>query len=107
MLGWEQRRNTMTHSEFNYLLSSIKALSPEQMRQLRQELATSATAGRPDIAPEELAEQKKPASAPQSILEMVDELRKRVPPEEFAKLPRDGAKQLDHYLYGSPKRTDA
>jgi Arc/MetJ-type ribon-helix-helix transcriptional regulator len=44
---------------------------------------------------------------PLSILEMVDELRKRVPPEEFAKLPTDGAKQLDHYLYGTPKRTDA
>ena len=28
----------MTHSEFNHLLGSIKALSPEQMRQLRQQL---------------------------------------------------------------------
>jgi hypothetical protein len=28
----------MTYSEFNHLLSSIKALSPEQMRQLRQQI---------------------------------------------------------------------
>jgi hypothetical protein len=28
----------MTHNEFNHLLSSIKALSPEQVRQLRQQL---------------------------------------------------------------------
>jgi hypothetical protein len=28
----------MTHSEFNHLLGSIDALSPEQMRQLRYEL---------------------------------------------------------------------
>jgi hypothetical protein len=28
----------MTHSEFNYLLGSISALSEEQMRQLRREL---------------------------------------------------------------------
>jgi hypothetical protein len=28
----------MTHSEFNHLLDSINALSPEQMRQLRYEL---------------------------------------------------------------------
>ena len=28
----------MTHSDFNQLLSSIKALSPEQVRQLRQQL---------------------------------------------------------------------
>jgi len=28
----------MTHSEFNHLLSSLSALSPEQMRRLRDEL---------------------------------------------------------------------
>ena len=28
----------MTHSDFNHLLSSLKALSPEQMRQLRQQI---------------------------------------------------------------------
>jgi hypothetical protein len=28
----------MTHSEFNHLLSSLKALSPEQVRQLRQQI---------------------------------------------------------------------
>jgi Arc/MetJ-type ribon-helix-helix transcriptional regulator len=38
------------------------------------------------------------------IWEVVDDLRKGIPPEEFAKLPRDGAEQLDHYLYGLPKR---
>ena len=46
-------------------------------------------------------------SNPQGILEMVDELRKQVPPEEFAKLPTDGARQLDHYLYGTPKRPNS
>jgi hypothetical protein len=30
----------MTHIDFNHLLSSLKALSPEQLRQLRQELDT-------------------------------------------------------------------
>jgi len=38
------------------------------------------------------------------IWEVMDELRASVPPEEFLKLPKDGAEQLDHYLYGSPKR---
>ncbi len=28
----------MTHSEFNHLLSSVKMLSPEQVRQLRQQI---------------------------------------------------------------------
>jgi Arc/MetJ-type ribon-helix-helix transcriptional regulator len=47
------------------------------------------------------------APAHKPIWEVVDELRKSVPPEEFSKLPRDGAEQLDHYLYGSPKRPTA
>jgi len=34
---------------------------------------------------------------------MLDHL-KDVPPEEFAALPKDGAGQVDHYLYGHPKR---
>ena len=27
-----------------------------------------------------------------------------ISPEEFAKLPKDGASEHDHYLYGHPKR---
>ena len=42
----------MTHSDFNHLLSSIKALSPEQVRQLRQQLDR------------QLAQPKKPAAPP-------------------------------------------
>jgi hypothetical protein len=34
---------------------------------------------------------------------MLDNL-KDVPREEFAALPKDGASQVDHYLYGHPKR---
>lgn len=33
-----------------------------------------------------------------------DEAIKDVPPEEWEKLPTDGAINHDHYLYGSPKR---
>jgi hypothetical protein len=29
---------------------------------------------------------------------------KNVPPEDLAALPRDGASQIDHYVYGQPKR---
>lgn len=52
----------ITHSEFNKLLSSVAALSPEQMRQLRDELdsklASRVPATQPDLTPEELAEQE-------------------------------------------------
>src|SRR5271157_3042939 len=42
----------MTHSDFNHLLSSLKALSPEQMRRLRQQIDS------------ELAQPKKPTAPP-------------------------------------------
>jgi hypothetical protein len=52
----------MTHSEFNHLLGSIDALSPEQMRQLRRELdsklACSPTSSQPPLTEEELADQE-------------------------------------------------
>jgi Arc/MetJ-type ribon-helix-helix transcriptional regulator len=38
------------------------------------------------------------------LWERAAELRKGIPEDEWAKLPPDGAAQLDHYLYGSPKR---
>jgi hypothetical protein len=40
-----------------------------------------------------------------SVWDIFAESRKRVPPEEFAKLPRDGADEHDHYLYDHPKRS--
>lgn len=39
-----------------------------------------------------------------TIWEKIIERGKRIPPEELAKFPTDGARNLDHYLYGSPKQ---
>ncbi len=41
------------------------------------------------------------------LWERAAELRESIPQEEWDKVPTDGARQLDHYLHGSPKRTDA
>jgi hypothetical protein len=38
------------------------------------------------------------------IWEVILDHAKTVPPEAFEKLPKDGASQVDHYLYGHPKR---
>src|SRR5438045_964163 len=38
------------------------------------------------------------------ILEEILELMKEVPEAEFEKPPRDGSENLDHYLYGTPKK---
>ena len=41
----------------------------------------------------------------QPIWEIIAENMKRVPPEDLAAMPKDGASQIDHYVYGVPKRT--
>ena len=38
------------------------------------------------------------------IWEIIADNMKGVPPEDLALLPKDGASQIDHYLYGHPKR---
>jgi Tfp pilus assembly protein PilN len=45
-------------------------------------------------------------SARRPISEIFEELSSRIPLEEWAELPRDGAEQHDHYLYGSHKRSN-
>jgi len=40
-----------------------------------------------------------------SVWDVFAESRKRVPYEEFVKLPRDGADEHDHYLYGHAKQS--
>jgi len=52
-------------------------------------------------APEHLPE---PSHEARPIWEVMLDSMKDVPPEEFAKLPKDGASEHDHYLYGHPKR---
>lgn len=64
------------------------------LRQVEEKAADSARAEPlDDTSPED-----------QPIWEAIEELRRHVPPEEFLKLPKDGAAQIDHYIYGSPKR---
>jgi Tfp pilus assembly protein PilN len=46
-----------------------------------------------------------PESTRRPISEIFEDLSSQIPLEEWAELPRDGAAQHDHYLYGSPKRS--
>ena len=51
------------------------------------------------------AEPEPPASRPlQHIANFIVESMKNVPPEIMATMPRDGASQHDHYIYGWLKR---
>ena len=44
------------------------------------------------------------ASESQPIHEVLAALAAELPPEELARLPDDFTDQLDHYVYGTPKR---
>lgn len=39
-----------------------------------------------------------------TLTERIVALGKKIPPEERAKMPRDGAANHDHYIYGTPKQ---
>ena len=41
---------------------------------------------------------------PRPIWDVILDNMQDVPAEEFARLPKDGASEVDHYLYGHPKR---
>jgi hypothetical protein len=46
--------------------------------------------------------QAQPEKAP--IWEVITNRMRDVPDEVFQRLPEDGASQIDHYIYGLPKR---
>jgi len=42
-------------------------------------------------------------SRPRRVSEVIREIWSDAPPEVRAKMPKDGASQVDHYVYGLPK----
>jgi hypothetical protein len=91
----------MNQNEFNHIIKSVPALSPEQMELLRRELdnnlsTSAASATRQDSVADE------PARVP--AWKRIIESMKAVPDEVFDRIPADSSEQLDHYLYGTPKR---
>ena len=56
-------------------------------------------AGRAPHQPEEQSHSR-------PIREVITENMKHVPAEDLAAPLRDGASQIDHYVYGSPKRAE-
>ena len=50
-----------------------------------------------------------PAAPPRRrhISEAIREIMSDVPPEIMADLPKDGASQHDHYIYGTPDQTNS
>ena len=69
----------MTHSDFNQLLSSINGLSPEQVRQLRQQLDKQVAQPKKPTAPtpSKTSEKTRAATAPKKPL-TCDEFNQRL-----------------------------
>ena len=49
--------------------------------------------------------QPTPSPAGKSLLALFDDITADMTPDEIAQLPKDGAEQHDHYIYGIPKRS--
>jgi len=44
-----------------------------------------------------------PDAPPKAPWQLAVEIGEAVPPGEWARVPTDGARNLDHYLYGAPR----
>ncbi len=56
---------------------------------------------------QKLTEQKHPpGQPPRHIAHVIGENTRDVPPEIMANMPKDGARQHDHYIYGWPKKEE-
>ncbi len=71
------------------IFDKVKALPPEQQSQVLEFI-------------ENLG--KLSESPAKSIWEEIREMVKDVPDEVWAQAPRDGSLNVDHYLYGAPKK---
>jgi plasmid stability protein len=75
-----------------------QGVSTEQYARQLLEHALEATGPPAAARPEEQR------ADPRPIWEVMLDNFNHIPPEAFAKLPKDGASEIDHYLYGHPKR---
>ncbi len=66
----------------------MQALSPEQQRKVL----------------EFIERMEPPTTVRKSVAEIAEECFKNVPPEDWAQVPTDASLNLDHYLYGAPKK---
>ena len=76
-------------SSLESVLDQARKLSPEEQRELAEKL---------------LEENKQPPAEGKPIWEVLCEIGSQVPPEDWDKVPSDGSINVDHYLYGAPKR---
>lgn len=60
-----------------------------------------------ETSPRREAKDETPEQQVPPIWEIAAEIAAQISDEDWAKVPRDLAKNVDHYLYGAPKKEDA
>ena len=80
------------------LLAAIAVALEELQERERLEHDETSNDHEPAAPPSEAQKPHKP------IWELVEEASRRIPDEELERLPTDLAAQVDHYVYGLPKR---
>jgi hypothetical protein len=70
-------------------IEKLRTLSPEQQGQVLEFIEGLET----------------PAAPRRTIWDKVKERMEAIPPEAWDEVPKDGAANVDHYLYGAPKKS--
>ena len=81
----------------------VPALLDEALDVLQEQERSAMTTARPAVT-RRPAPTASPQEAPKPIWEIFEEASRDIPDEVLARLPTDLAAQVDHYVYGLPKR---
>ncbi len=73
------------------LIEKVKSLPPERQREAL-------------VILEKLTSTPAAAGADKTIWEEIDEVVEGAPPGTWDSVPADGADNIDHYLYGTPRK---
>jgi len=71
------------------VIEKLRALSPEQQR---------------DVLDFVVKLTKQSSVSRMAIWDEIDEIVRQAPPETWDDVPADGSVNVDHYLYGAPKK---
>ena len=82
-------------------------LSPEHERALEELLASGRFGSMEEAVAQALTDfLSAPSMTKKPIWERIQEIRDSIDPHAFDSLPEDGASEVDHYIYGTPKRNE-
>ena len=90
----------------NGALRPIEPLDLEEGVEVTLRIVKVASANATPPTPRQTEEGHAPDSGTHPVLAMIDKLRKEFPDLADDDLPTDLSKNIDHYLYGTPKESD-